>query len=678
VAEAMRVVAIIQARMKSTRLPGKALSDIEGRPLLEILLSRLSLSTEIDEIAVATSCDESDDPIALLAESLGYFAYRGSVSDVRSRYTQAANLLKADCIVRITGDCPLVDHTVVDQAIERFRKGDVDYVSNVNPPTFPDGLDVEVFSLASLEEACNISTGSSDLEHVTPVLRSEHFTSANIELNPSASHVRLTVDVPEDLSVVRNIFSHFSPTFNFGYKEVLALRNEAPELFEENKLQSRNEGYNQGTGQKLWQRAKRVIPGGNMLLSKRSELFLPDMWPSYFSRAKGCRVWDLDGNEFIDMATMGVGTNILGYQNKAVDSAVIDAVNSGTMSTLNAPEEVYLAEKLVSMNPWADMVKLARTGGEANAIAIRIARAASGKDKVAICGYHGWHDWYLSANLGDDQSLDGHLLPGLEPKGVPRALAGTVETFLYNDYMALESIVSKGDVGVIKMEVVRNDEPENDFLLKVRDLATRQGIVLIFDECTSGFRETFGGLHESYGVEPDIAVYGKALGNGYPITAVVGRREVMQAAQATFISSTFWSDRVGPVAALAALAEMERIESWKTITATGMTVQKFVIEKGKELGLPITTSGRPAILNYKLNSELARHFKTFITKEMLSRGYLASTSFYSSIAHTDNEISSFLQNLGEVFELAAQLETALDYSNSLGGVLCHEGFSRLN
>jgi len=149
-----------------------------------------------------------------------------------------------------------------------------------------------------------------------------------------------------------------------------------------------------GKGQKLWKKAKKIIPGGNMLLSKRSELFLPDMWPSYFSKAKGCYVWDLDGNKFIDMSIMGIGTNTLGYGNDKVDSAVKNAVNQGNMSTFNCPEEVQLAEKLLDMHPWADMARFARSGGEANAIAIRIARAASGKDNVAICGYHGWHDWY--------------------------------------------------------------------------------------------------------------------------------------------------------------------------------------------------------------------------------------------------------------------------------------------
>ena len=235
-----------------------------------------------------------------------------------------------------------------------------------------------------------------------------------------------------------------------------------------------------GKGQDLYNKAKSLIPGGTMLLSKRPEMFLPEHWPSYFSKAKGCKVWDLDGNEFTDMSIMGIGTNTLGYGNDVVDAAVIETVRKGNMSTLSCPEEVYLAEKLVEMNPWADMVRFARSGGEANSIAIRIARAASGKDKVAICGYHGWHDWYLSANHNSGDNLSAHLLPGLNPSGVPKALKDTVLPFHYNNFDELLTLIDNHDIGVIKMEVVRNFGPEDNFLQKVRDLATRKNIVLIF------------------------------------------------------------------------------------------------------------------------------------------------------------------------------------------------------
>lgn len=433
-----------------------------------------------------------------------------------------------------------------------------------------------------------------------------------------------------------------------------------------------------GKGQKLWQRAKQVIPGGNMLLSKRAEMFLPDQWPAYFSKARGCEVWDLDGNKYIDMSIMGIGTNTLGYGHPEVDEAVRQTIDAGNMSTFNCPEEVYLAEKLVELHPWADMVRFARTGGEANSIAIRIARAASGKDKVAFCGYHGWHDWYLAANLGDKKTLAGHLLPGLEPKGVPESLRETIYPFNYNDYDALEALVNTHDIGVIKMEVSRNRGPEPGFLEKVRALATERNIVLVFDECTSGFRQSFGGLHLNYGVEPDIAIFGKALGNGYAVTATIGRREIMESAQVSFISSTFWTERIGSSAALKTLEVMQREESWKSITETGGQVAQRWQALADDRGLKLSTNGLPAISSFGFEGPHALEYKTLITQEMLKKGYLASNVFFASTQHTADVIDRYFDALGPVFDLIRQCEDGLNVNDLLEGPVCHAGFKRLN
>ena len=433
-----------------------------------------------------------------------------------------------------------------------------------------------------------------------------------------------------------------------------------------------------GTGQKLWKRAKNIIPGGNMLLSKRAEMFLPEQWPAYYSKAKGCRVWDLDGNEYIDMSIMGIGTNTLGYGHPEVDAAVRATVDAGNMATFNCPEEVYLAEKLIELHPWADMARFARAGGEANAIAIRIARAAAGKDKVAICGYHGWHDWYLAANLGDGQNLDGHLLPGLDPKGVPQNLRGTVLPFNYNRIDELEALIAHHDIGVIKMEVTRNAGPRDNFLHKVRDLATRHGIVLIFDECTSGFRQTLGGIHKMYGVEPDMAVFGKALGNGYAITGVIGRREVMENAQSTFVSSTFWTERIGPSAAVKTLEVMEREKSWERITATGAGISARWTELGKKHGLPLVTAGIPAIASFGFDSPNALAYKTLITQERLAKGYLASNLIFSCTEHTPEIIDGYFDAIDPIFGLIRECEDGRDVASLLKGPVCHGGFKRLN
>lgn len=435
-----------------------------------------------------------------------------------------------------------------------------------------------------------------------------------------------------------------------------------------------------GKGQELYKKAKTLIPGGTMLLSKRPEMFLPEHWPAYFQKTKGCDVWDLDGNKLLDMFIMGIGTNSLGYGNKVVDKAVRKVIDNGNMSTFNAPEEVELAERLVELHPWGDMVRFARTGGEANSIAIRIARVASGKDKVAICGYHGWHDWYLSANLGENNGLDGHLLPGLDPAGVPRNLKGSVIPFNYNDLQEITSIVDNNpDLGVIKMEVSRNMGPNPGYLEGIRKLCDKHNLVLIFDECTSGFRETFGGLHKKYNVEPDMCMFGKAMGNGYAVTAVLGKRSVMEAAQKTFISSTFWTERIGSAAALATLDEMEKHKSWDIITKQG----KKITEKWNSLGakhdLKLKTAGLPALTSFNIDSNDWLKYKTYITQEMLKKGILAGHSVYVCTKHTDQVIERYFEEFEPVLAKVVKFENGeLSVDEHLEGPVCHGGFKRLN
>jgi glutamate-1-semialdehyde 2,1-aminomutase len=674
-----KIVSIVQARMGSTRFPNKVMRQICGTPMIGLLLDRLSKARCVDQIILATSTDPRNETMVHYVQNLGFQVFQGSEDDVLDRYYRAADMVQADVVVRITGDCPLIDPELVDAVISEFQKKGVDYATNTMPPTYPDGLDIEVFGFKVLEIAWKTAHELRQREHVTPFIReSKEFTKINFPNDIDLSGERWTVDEPEDFEVIQKIFEYFHPRRDFTWRDVLSLRNEHPEWFMVNRHLIRNEGATMGTGQKLWKRAKKVIPGGNMLLSKRAEMFLPDRWPAYFSKAKGCRVWDLDDNEYIDMSIMGIGTNILGYGHPEVDDAVRSTIDAGNMSTFNCPEEVYLAERLIEMHPWADMARFARSGGEANAIAVRIARAASGKDKIAFCGYHGWNDWYLAANLGDDQTLDGHLLPGLEPRGVPRGLKGTVLPFTYNHFEELEALVQKHDIGVIKMEVSRNAEPEKGFLEDVRQLATDHNIVLIFDECTSGFRQTFGGLHKHYGVDPDMAVFGKALGNGYAISAVIGRREVMQAAQSTFISSTFWTERIGPSAALKTLEVMERTHSWDQITTIGSSIGDRWRKLAEKYDLPIQINGLPALISFSFPLPDMLKYKTLITQEMLKKGYLAATSIYVCTEHTPDVVNAYFDALDPIFEIISDCESGRSIDDLLEGPVCHSGFKRLN
>ena len=677
----MKIIAIVQARLGSVRLPEKVLKNIGGKPMIELLLSRLSKSTLVDEIIVATSEGTENDKLQLLVESLGFSCIRGSEEDVLLRFYESAKQMNADAVVRITGDCPLIDAEIIDKCIKKFKKASIDYVSNIEPATFPDGLDVEVVSFKALEKANIKAISAFDREHVTTYIRnSDNFLKSSVKHVEDLSKLRWTVDEQEDLNVIKKIFQHFSPDIFFDWRQILELKSLKPEIFAENQTILNNEGSNMGSGQKLYKRAKRIIPGGNMLLSKRPEMFLPEQWPSYFSRSKGCKVWDLDGNEFVDTSMMGIGTNILGYGHPEVDEAVRKIIQDGNMSTLNCPEEVYLAERLVELHPWGNMVRFARSGGEINSIAVRIARASTGKDKIAICGYHGWHDWYISSNLNSNQNLDQHLLPGLNPNGVPKALAGTTLPFEYNKLTQLEKLIkeNKDEIAAIKMEVSRNTGPKDNFLQNVRDLATENNIILIFDECTSGFRETLGGLHKKYNVQPDMALFGKAMGNGYAVTACIGSRKVMQAAQQTFISSTFWTERIGSAAALKTLEVMEREESWKYITEKG----NYIVNKWKEIAkkydLEISTWGIPALSGFSFKSENALAYKTLITQEMLKKGFLAGNNIYVCTEHSQNIIDEYLYQIDPIFSLIKDCESGLDVNSILDGPICHSGFKRLN
>lgn len=432
-------------------------------------------------------------------------------------------------------------------------------------------------------------------------------------------------------------------------------------------------------GQKLWEKAKTIIPGGNQLLSKRSERFLPGLWPAYYEKAKGCEVWDLDGNHYYDFAQMGVGSCVLGYADDDVDAAVMKAIQKGSMCSLNCPEEVELAERLLNLHPWAEMARFSRTGGEACSIAVRIGRAASGKSKVAFCGYHGWHDWYLSANLGDLSNLDGQLLPGLDPLGVPRELRETSIPFNYNKLNELQNIVDKypNQIGVIIMEPERGISPDPGFLEGVRNIATKIGAVLIFDEVTSGFRMNLGGIHLIQGVYPDIAVFGKAMGNGYPISAIIGRKSVMESAQDTFISSTFWTERIGFTAALCNIAKMETLNVQNALVRYGELINKGWNSLAQKHGLKIHISGIPPLTHIGFDHESPLAIQTLYTQEMLERGFLLGASVYATYAYSDDIIQSFLDSTAEVFAIIKKVSEKAQLEQSLKREVLEAGFKRL-
>ncbi len=431
---------------------------------------------------------------------------------------------------------------------------------------------------------------------------------------------------------------------------------------------------------KLQNYARKIIPGVSQLFGKRPELYLPGgKWPTYYSKAKGVHVWGLDKKKYMDFTMVGIGTSVLGYSDPDVNRAAYRAMRSSPMNTFNAPEEVELAELLLKQHPWADNVKYCRTGGESMSVAIRIARSHRNRDKILFCGYHGWHDWYLSSNLKDKKSLETHLLRGLDPLGVPKALKNLVIPFRFNDYEDLEKIVKKNakDCAAIVFEPCRDFFPEKQYLKELRKIATSNNCVLIFDEITSGFRITTGGSHLSMNVNPDIAVFGKTIANGFAMGAIIGRKKFMNKSTKTFISSSFWTERVGPSAAVAFIKKHKKLNLPKILINKGNKIKSIWINAAKDSDLKIKIFGIDPLANFKLDLKNWPVGLTYFIQEMLKRNFLATDKCYANYMHLESLIKKYEQACFEIFNDIAKLEKKNQLKQKLESPVKQIDFGRL-
>ena len=429
--------------------------------------------------------------------------------------------------------------------------------------------------------------------------------------------------------------------------------------------------------QTLYKEAKKIIPGGVMLFSKRPENHLPNKWPTYYKKAKEAFIWDLNNKKYLDMY-FGVGQSVLGYANTSINLEVNKSNNLGNITSLNSFYEVRLAKKLIQIHKWAGFARFAKTGGEASAIATRIARSINGNEKVAICGYHGWHDWYLAANLKSKNNLNTHLLKGLKSVGVPKSLKNTVFSFRMNNFKDLEKIKKIKYLAAIVMEVQREREPNLKFLYEIRKHCNEKKIILIFDECTSGFRETYGGIHKKYNISPDLVTFGKCLGNGYPITAILGKKKYLKYASKSFISSTFWTENSGFVAALKTLEIMKKKKTFLKIKKIGKKIKNIWKKISLKYNLPIEIYGLDSIPSFKILSANSNKYKTLITQEMLKNNILATNSVYVSIVHKDKYIKKYEKILDKIFLKIKQCEEKkISINNILKSKVSTSDFNRL-
>ncbi len=698
----MRTGILINARLASTRLKRKHFLEIKGKPILEYLIDRIlyGFRTEIQKgnalLAIATSDEPENHGFEKFADK-GCSVFYGSLSNIPLRHLQAARKLSLDSVISIDGDDILCAICGMKVLYDKLQNG----IPFAKITGLPIGMNCLGYSYLFLEKALKGHEGDQLETGWGRVFDATEQSEIQLSIAGSGNELRFTLDYPEDYEFFKAVIDCFDDITRTSDEQIIetvrqknlyrineSIAEEYWVNFNKNlkweesvstsaSLKTVN---NKNEGALLYKKARTLIPGGTQLLSKRPEMFLPEQWPSYYSRAKGAEVWSIDGRKYIDMSINGVGACVLGFADPDVDSAVLEAIGKGSMSTLNCPEEVHLAELLCQLHPWAQMVRFGRCGGEAMAVAVRIARASTRRDKVAFCGYHGWHDWYISANLADDKSLDGHLLPGLNPAGIPRNLTGTAIPFAYNDSARLNEIVAEqGDqIAAIVMEPVRHQEPAPGFLEHVRKTADRIGAVLIFDEVTSGWRMNAGGIHLLHSVNPDIAVFAKGISNGYPMAAVIGRREVMESAQSTFISSTYWTERIGPVAALATIEKFRQNDVAGHLCHTGNRVRDIWNENAKRYGLNIQVHGIPPLSGFTFDyGHSSQIIHTLFTQLMLDRGFLASKSFYATYSHNSFHLEQYSAAIAESFKtIAEEIEKGCP-EKLLRGPVAHTGFKRI-
>jgi len=436
---------------------------------------------------------------------------------------------------------------------------------------------------------------------------------------------------------------------------------------------------NKKNPKKLQIYAKKLIPGISQLFGKRPELYLPGgSWPTYYSKAKGVYLWGIDNKKFIDFSMVGVGTSVLGYADKHINEAAIKAINSGSISTLNAPEDVELAEILTKIHPWADSVKYARTGGESMSIAIRIARAYTKKEKILFCGYHGWHDWYLSANLKSIRNLNQHLLSELEPLGIPKSLKNTIIPFRFNEWEDLEKIVKKNvkNCAAIVLEPCRDYVPKKNYLEELRKISNKNNCVLIFDEITCAWRISTSGTHKNFGVNPDIAVFGKTIANGIPMGAIIGRKRIMKFSTKTFISSVFWTEKIGPACSIAFLKKHKKLKLGKKLIAIGKNIKKIWQEAANYSNLEIDIKGIDPLANFKIKNLDWPIVLTFFIQEMLKKGIIASDRCYANYKHSPDLLNKYKNACLEIFQRITNLENTNSIKKNLDGPIKQMGFKR--
>jgi glutamate-1-semialdehyde 2,1-aminomutase/spore coat polysaccharide biosynthesis protein SpsF len=674
---ARRVVAIIQARMSSTRLPRKVLAPVGPHPSIERMLRQVAGARTLDAVVVATSSDPSDDELAACVRAAGTPVFRGDLNDVLARFQAAAVAHEADVVVRLTGDCPLHTPDTIDEVVRAFLETDADYANNTEPYSRPDGLDVEVFTRAALKRAFLEAPSGPDREHVTPYIRrAEGVRRLHVlhRSGPAGGHLRWTVDVPADLEYARAVWARLDRlgpgphTYETIMKAALEVGPNSSDLPNRGYYKSL---YDAAQGKRAdprplvkseqWlARSDKVIPGAAQTYSKSWRQHIRGVSPIFLDHGSGARVWDVDGNEYVDLI-QGLLPNILGYAHPDVDRAAYERAANGHSFSLAHTLEVELAERLVSIIPCAEMVRFGKNGSDATAGAVRAARAYTTRDRVALCGYHGWQDWYIGTTS--------------RRVGVPEAVCALSHPFPYNDLPALERLLAshRGEFACVIMEPFNFIAPHDGYLEGVKELAHEHGALLIFDEICSGFHFGLGGAQKLFGVTPDLATLGKAMGNGYPISCIVGRRDVMRIFEDAFFSFTFAGDTAAMAAAMVVLDVLEHTDAYARLEAAGRELSDGTVALAQCAGLGdrFAMVGRPTWCLLRFLDAAGKDdpvLKTLWIQEVTRRGVLILTTHNVNAAFDRGAVEHVLRAYAEAFKyVGAMLKEKRDLAALLDG-----------
>ena len=660
----MKVVAIVQARVGSSRLPGKVLKSLGNSVVLEFLLKRLAQSVTLDEIIVATTESEDDDQIEALFLNDTVKVHRGSENDVLQRYKNAADESKAEIIVRITGDCPFVDSELVDHCVNRLIERNLDYISNCNNALnpLPDGFDVEVFTSRSFALLNKLSITPAYREHVTfGYFKTGLFNTETINYDHSYSHLRLTLDYEEDYKVISRIADEMGAE-DWGWQKISKFVSSNQNIMKINSHIVRNASWEKSFSDENDDRDLGItradcIANGSGLLSKRADQFSPGGWPKNYLKAKGQVIWSGCERLFLDYSIGGIGATTLGYGCDFVDKRVINTILNGSACSVNSLEEITATQKLINAIPWVESARYTRSGGEATTLAVRIARAKTGKTKILFSGYHGWHDWYLAAAL--NHKLGNHLLEDLPIAGVPKELGGTSMPFDYGDFSGFDSYISehRANIAAVILEPMRYSLPDVKFLQHVRTECSNNNIVLIFDEISSGFRFNNSAVHLDIGINPDLVVFSKAIGNGYPIAVVAGKSEIMIAVKDSFISSTTHTESIGFSAMSAVLDFYKANPVSQGLAERGKAIRNILIKVASSYGLDIKASGMDQLWSWSFEGDASinRQLQTIVTESMLGSSILFSNRFYATLGIDSDFYPLFERALNKSFETVSSI-----------------------